>query len=402
MKRTSGRDRSKTRAWRPATQMVRGGTWRSEAMETSEALFLTQSYTYDRAEDAAARFRGELDGYTYTRLQNPTVAMLEERLCLLEGAEAARCTASGMAAMTAALLSLVSAGDHVVASRAMFGSCRWLVDTLLPRLGVATTIVDGPDTAAWAAARRPTTRAFFLETPGNPTLDIVDLPAVAALAHDAGAKLIVDNVFATPLFQKPLELCADIVAYSLTKHVDGQGRVLGGALLCAEQLMTETVLPFLRNTGPTLSAFNAWIMLKGLETLPLRVRAQAASALAIAEHLEGKGLQPRYPYLASHPQAALARQQMTGGGTVITFEVPGGQDAAFALLNALEIIDISNNLGDSRSMITHPWTTTHSGLPEATRADMGITGGLLRLSVGLEDVQDLQDDLDQALAVALG
>jgi O-succinylhomoserine sulfhydrylase len=397
MKRTTGMDRAATQHWRPATQAVRAGTWRSDALEMSEALYLTQGYTYDCAEDAEARFKGELEGYTYSRLQNPTVAMLEERLCLLEGAEAARATASGMAAMTAALLALVQAGDHVVAARAMFGSCRWLVDTLLPRFGVATTVVDGPDTQAWARARQPNTKAFFLETPGNPTLDIIDLQSVADLAHDSGAKLIVDNVFATPIFQKPMRFGADIVAYSLTKHVDGQGRVLGGVVLSDAALMHDQVLPFLRNTGPTLSAFNAWVLLKGLETLDLRVRAQAQAALLLAQHLEAKGLRARYPYLPSHPQAALARAQMQGGGTVITFEL-ADKAQAFAFLNALKIIDISNNLGDSRSMITHPATTTHSALSDETRQQMGITSGMLRFSVGLEDVADLQEDIDQALA----
>jgi O-succinylhomoserine sulfhydrylase len=397
MKRTTGRDRDRTRRWRPATQAIRGGTLRSDQLEMSEAIFATSGYVYDCAEDAAARFKGELPGFTYSRLSNPTVAMLEERLCLIEGAEACRATASGMAAMTAALLCQLNAGDHVVAGKTMFGSCRWLVDSLLPRFGIETTVVDGPDTAAWAAARRPNTKVFFLETPGNPLLDIIDLAAVIPLAHEAGARVVVDNVFATPIFQRPLELGADVVAYSLTKHVDGQGRVLGGAVLGSQAFVADTLLPFLRNTGPTLSAFNAWVLLKGLETLDLRVRKMAASAQTVAEHLAARGLDVLYPGLPSHPQHALAMRQMSAGGTVMALRLPGASAEAFALLNALELIDISNNLGDSRSMITHPWTTTHSGLPEDTRRAMGITEGLVRLSVGLEDPADLTDDLDQAL-----
>lgn len=375
---------------------------RSEFGETSEALFLTSGYAYDCAEDAAARFRGEQDGMTYSRLQNPTVQMLEHRLALLEGAEAARCTASGMAAMTAALLSQLRAGDHVVAAKAMFGSCRWLVDELLPRFGVATTIVDGTDTEAWRHAIRPETKLFFFETPANPTLDIVDLKAVSDIAHAAGLKVVVDNAFASPILQRPMEFGADVVAYSATKMMDGQGRVLAGAVLGTEDFILNTLLPFTRNTGPTLSAFNAWVVLKGLETLELRVMRQSENALKVASFLEARVPRILYPNLASHPQHALAMQQMSAGGTILSIYLDGGRKQAHGLLDALELIDISNNIGDSRSLMTHPASTTHAGLSEDTRMDMGITEGMLRLSVGLEDPDDLIADLDQALkAVAL-
>lgn len=400
MKRNSGMDRRHSLGWRPATQAVRGGNQRSGHDETAEALFLTSGYSYDTAETVAARFRGDAPGYTYSRLSNPTVTMFEERMALVEGAEACRATASGMAAMTAAILSIVKAGDHVVAARAMFGSCRWLVDTLLPRFGVETTVVDGADTAQWAAARRPNTVLFFLETPGNPTLDICDIAALSALAHDCGARVLVDNVFATPVLQKPLELGADIVAYSATKHIDGQGRVLGGAVLGSEDYVIGELLPFLRNTGPTLSAFNAWVLLNGLVTLDMRVRQMARNAQQIAEHLHARGLRTLFPGLPGHPGHALAMSQMQAGGTILSLEVEGGQAAAFALLDALELIDISNNVGDARTLMTHPATTTHFGLAEADRLAIGVTGGLLRLSVGLEDVADLIEDLDQALARA--
>lgn len=397
MKRDTGHRRDITRTWRPATQAVRGGTLRSEFGETSEPIYLTSGYSYDCAEDAAARFRGEQQGMTYSRLQNPTVAMLEERLSLLEGAEAARATATGMAAMTAALLCQLSAGDHVIAGRALFGSCRWLVDSLLPRFGIETTVVDGRDTDAWARARRPNTRLFFLETPANPTLDIVDIRAVADIAHDAGAVVVVDNVFATPVLQRPLELGADIVAYSATKHMDGQGRVLAGAVLGPATFVNDTLLPFLRNTGPTLSPFNAWVVLKGLETLDLRVRRMSDNGLAVARALDGRVPALLYPALPSFPQHNLAMRQMTAGGNIMSLFVDGGRARAHALLDALELIDISNNIGDARSLMTHPASTTHSGLSEEARADMGITEGMLRLSVGLEDAADLIDDLDQAL-----
>lgn len=397
MKKHSGHDRNITKNWRPATQLIRGGTRRTNQDETSEALFLTSGFAYDAAEIAEARFKGEDDGFTYSRLSNPTVAMFEERMALIEGAEAARATASGMAAMTAALLCQLQAGDHVVAARAAFGSCRWLVETQLPRFGVETTLVDGRDVDAWAAARRPNTKLFFLETPANPTLDIVDLPKVAELAHDSGAKVVVDNVFATPILQKPLELGADIVAYSATKHIDGQGRVLGGVILGEEAFVQDTLMPFLRNTGPTLSPFNAWVLLKGLETLDLRVRAMARNAQQVAEFLEKRVPKLLYPGLDSFAQKELAARQMQSGGTIMSFFVEGGRDQAFKLMNALQLVDISNNIGDSRSLITHPASTTHQGLSEEARLELGITDGMLRLSIGLEDPQDIIADLDEAL-----
>ena len=396
MKRATGHDRAVTATWHPATQAVRGGTLRSEFGETSEAIFLTSGYAYDTAEEAAARFRGERPGMTYTRLQNPTNMMLEERLCLLEGGEACRVTATGMAAMSTALLSHLSAGDHLVAGRALFGSCRVLVDTILPRFGIETTTVDGRDPAAWAAARRPNTRAFFLETPSNPTLDLVDIAAVAAIAHDAGALVVVDNAFASPVLQRPFDFGADVVCHSATKHMDGQGRVMAGAVLGTEQWINDTYLAMARHTGPVLSAFNAWVVLKSLETLDLRVRRANDNAAAVAAALEHRVPRLLYPGLASHPQHDLAMRQMTGGGTIIALFV-AGRPAAHALLDALELIDISNNLGDSRSLMTHPASTTHASVPAAVREEMGITEGMLRLSVGLEDARDIIADLDQAL-----
>ncbi|MFC3713508.1 O-succinylhomoserine sulfhydrylase [Sphingoaurantiacus capsulatus] len=397
MKRSTGQDRSITRHWRPATQAVRGGTARSDFGETSEAIFLTSGYCYDEAEEAAARFRGERPGMTYSRLQNPTVQMLEERLCLLEGAEACRAQATGMAAMTAALMSTLSAGDHLVAGRAAFGSCRVLVDSILPRFGVETTVVDGGDLDAWAKARKPNTKAFFFETPANPTLDIIDMQAVCDLAHDAGALAIVDNAFASPVLQRPLEFGADVVAYSATKLMDGQGRVLAGAVLGSEQWMNDTLLAFTRHTGPNLSPFNAWVVLKSLETLDLRVRRQNDNATEVARFLETRLPRLLYPGLESHPQHALAMKQMTGGGTILALFVDGGRPQAHALLDALQLIDISNNVGDSRSLMTHPASTTHASVTAEAREEMGITEGMLRLSVGLEDPADLIDDLDQAL-----
>ena len=397
MKRNTGQDRSVTDTWRPATQAVRGGTARSEYGETSEALFLSSGYAYDCAADAAARFAGEQVGMTYSRLQNPTVEMLEQRIALMEGAEAARCMASGMAAMTAALLCQLSAGDHVVAARAMFGSCRWLTDTLLPRFGIEVTIVDGRETAAWRAAIRPETKLFFFETPANPTLDIVDLAAVCAIARDTGVTTIVDNAFATAALQRPLEHGADIVAYSATKMMDGQGRVLAGAVVGTNKFILETLLPFTRNTGPTLSPFNAWVVLKGLETLDLRIRRQSANALEVARSIERRVPRLLYPDLPSHPQHNLARRQMEAGGTIVSLFLDGGRKQAHGLLDALQLVDISNNIGDSRSLMTHPASTTHSGLSEEARTQMGITEGMLRLSVGLEDPIDVIADFDQAL-----
>ncbi|OSZ65382.1 O-succinylhomoserine sulfhydrylase [Sphingomonas sp. IBVSS1] len=400
MKRTAGQNPEIVKRWRPATQMVRGGTMRTEVGETSEAIFMTSGYCYDNAEEAAARFRGERPGMTYSRLQNPTVEMLEQRIALIEGAEAARATASGMAAMTGMLLSTLSAGDHLVAGRALFGSCRVLVDTILPRFGIETTTVDARDTDAWARARRPNTKAFFLETPTNPGLDLCDIRAIADIAHDAGALVMVDNAFASPIVQKPLELGADIVAYSATKLMDGQGRVLAGAVCGSAQWMNDTYLAFARHTGPNLSPFNAWVVLKSLETLDLRVRRQCDNALKVAQFLEGRVPRLVYPGLASHPQHDLAMRQMKAGGTIIAMHLDGGRPQAQALLDGLSIIDISNNLGDSRSLMTHPASTTHASVSDAVREEMGITEGMLRLSIGLEDPDDLIEDLDQALKEA--
>jgi O-succinylhomoserine sulfhydrylase len=397
MKRTTGQNREITRKWAPATQAVRGGTARSEWGETSEALFLTSGYAYDCAADAADRFSGEQDGMTYSRLQNPTVEMLEHRIALMEGAEAARCTATGMAAMTAALLCQLETGDHVVAGRALFGSCRWLTDTLLPKFGIATTTVDGRDSELWKQAIRPETKVFFFETPANPTMDIVDLEAVCALAREHGIITVVDNAFATPALQKPMEFGADVVAYSATKMMDGQGRVLAGAVCGTDEFILDTLLPFTRNTGPTLSAFNAWVVLKGLETLDLRIRKQSENALKVGRFLEPRVAKILHPGLASHPQHNLAMAQMNACGPIFSFFVDGGRSQAHGLLDALELIDISNNIGDSRSLMTHPASTTHSGLEESVRNEMGIDEGMIRINVGLEDPDDVIADLDAAL-----
>lgn len=400
MKRTTGQDRTITRNWRPATQAVRGGTARSEFGETSEALFLTSGYSYDKAGDAAARFAGEQQGMTYSRLQNPTVEMLEERIALLEGAEACRTMASGMAAMTAALLCQLEQGDHVVAGRALFGSCRWLTDTLLPKFGIETTVVDARDAQQFADAARPNTKVFFFETPSNPTMDVVDLKAVCGIARERGIVSVVDNAFATPALQRPMEFGADVVAYSATKMMDGQGRVLAGAVTGTSAFINDVLLPFTRNTGPTLSAFNAWVVLKGLETLDLRIRRQSENALAVGRFLETRVPRINHPGLPSHPQHALAMAQMDAAGPIFSFEVDGGRTQAHALLDALALIDISNNIGDSRSLMTHPASTTHASVAEDKRVEMGIGEGLLRLNVGLEDPQDLIEDLDQALTAA--
>jgi len=400
MKRFTGQDRSITSKWRPATQAVRGGTARSEFGETSEALFLTSGYAYDCAGDAAARFAGDQAGMTYSRLQNPTVEMLEQRIALLEGAEACRATASGMAAMTAALLCQLSAGDHVVAGRALFGSCRWLTDTLLPKFGIETTIVDARDADRFADASKANTKLWFFETPANPTMDVVDLKAVCGLARDRGIVSVVDNAFATPALQRPMEFGADVVAYSATKMMDGQGRVLAGAVCGTEDFITNTLLPFTRNTGPTLSAFNAWVVLKGLETLSLRIRKQSENALEVGRFLEARVPRINHPGLPSHPQHTLAMTQMDMTGPIFSFEVDDGRAQAHALLDALALIDISNNIGDSRSLMTHPASTTHSSVAEEKRLEMGVTEGMLRLNVGLEDPVDLIDDLDQALRAA--
>ena len=387
--------------WSPETVLVHGGTLRSQFGETSEAMFLTQSFVYDTAEQAEARFKDEDPGFIYSRFSNPTTGMFEERMRQLEGAEAARATATGMAAVTSALLCFLKAGDHIVAARAMFGSCLYVAQDLCPRFGIACTLVDGRDTAAWQRAIRPNTRALFFETPANPTLDLVDIAAVSEIAHAAGALVIVDNVFATPLMQKPLKLGADIVVYSATKHIDGQGRCLGGVILCSQQFLKDHLHTFLRQTGPALSPFNAWVLLKGLETLPLRVRAQSETAAKLADHLAGQpGLKVLYLGRPDYPQAALAKRQMSGFGTLVTFEIGGGKAAAFRFLNALKLIRISNNLGDAKSLITHPPTTTHQRLKPEARAELGISDGMVRLSVGLEAHADLVADIDQALAAS--
>lgn len=403
MKKTTGMDRAATASWRPATRALRGGTWRSEHGETSEALFLTSGYTYDDAQTVADRFAGTAQGMTYSRLQNPTVAMLEERIALMEGAEACRTQASGMAAMTAALLCQLSAGDHVVAARAAFGSCRWLVDTLLPKFGIETTVIDSADNAAWEAAIRPNTKVFFFETPANPTLDVVDMAHVCGLARAHGITTVVDNAFASPVLQRPMEFGADVVAYSATKLMDGQGRVLAGAICASQQWIDEVLMPFQRNTGPTISAFNAWVVLKGLETLPFRARLQSENAVALGQFLEPRvqaaGGHLLHPGLPSHPRHALATAQMDATGPIFALDV-GTRARAFALLDALRLIDISNNIGDARSLMCHPASTTHAGLTDEARAAMGVTEGLLRINVGLEDIADLTEDMDQALAAA--
>ncbi|GAB0119429.1 O-succinylhomoserine sulfhydrylase [Acidisoma sp. 7E03] len=383
---------------RPASLLVHGGTIRSNFGETSEALFLTSGFVYDSAEQAEQTFLGEVEHFQYSRFGNPTVQMLESRLAMLEGAEACRVTATGMAAVSSAMLSHLKAGDRVVAARALFGSCHWIVSTLLPRYGIETVFVDGGDLGAWKAALATPTQLVLLETPSNPMLDIVDLQAVAELAHASGTIVVVDNVFATPLLQKPLELGADVVVYSCTKHIDGQGRVLGGAVLGTKKWVEEVLQPFVRNTGPALSPFNAWLLLKGLETLRLRVDTSCRSAEAVARFLEGHPKVSRtfYPTLESHPQRDLALRQMSAGGTLVTFDL-GTKDAAFTVLNRLGLIAISNNLGDSKSLITHPATTTHMRVGEEERARLGIGPGVVRLSIGLEDPQDLIEDLAQAL-----
>ncbi|MCA1297921.1 O-succinylhomoserine sulfhydrylase [Stappia indica] len=386
--------------WRPATALVHGGTTRSAFGETSEAMFLTQGFVYDSAEAAEARFNGDDPGFVYSRYANPTVAMFEARIAALEGAEAARATASGMAAVNLAMLASCKAGDHVVAARALFGSCRYIVETLLPRFGVSSTLVDGTDLDAWKAAIRPETVACFLESPTNPTLEVIDIAAVAEMAHAVGARLIVDNVFATPIWQSPLKLGADVVVYSATKHIDGQGRCLGGVVLSDEEWIADEVMPLMKHTGPALSPFNAWVLLKGLETLPVRVERQTQSAARLADLLADHPAVQRliYPGRDDHPQAELARRQMGAGSTMIAFELAAGKEAAFRFANALRIVQLSNNLGDAKSLVTHPATTTHQSLTDEARAELGISDGLLRFSVGLEDVEDLAEDLAGALA----
>jgi O-succinylhomoserine sulfhydrylase len=379
---------------------VQGGVERSNFGETAEALFLTSGFVYDSAEQAEATFTGEVQHFQYSRIANPTVSMLESRLALIEGAEACRCTATGMAAVHAALLSHLKAGDRVVASRALFGSCHWIVSTLLPRYGITTSFVDGADLAQWRQALATPAALVLLESPSNPMLEIVDLAAVSRLAHAAGALVVVDNVFATPLLQQPLKLGADVVVYSCTKHIDGQGRVLGGAVLGTRKWVEEVLQPFVRNTGPAMSAFNAWLLLKGLETLALRVNAASSTAAEIADYLAAQPGIARvwYPTRADHPQRELAMAQMSAGGTMVIFEVKGGKPAAFRLMNAMRLVRVSNNLGDSKSLATHPATTTHMKIGAEERARLGITDGVIRLSVGLEDVRDITADLARGLA----
>ncbi len=397
-------EKTRRAAWQPATQLVHEGTLRSGFGETSEAIFVNSGYVYDSAEQAEARFRGDEDGYVYSRYANPTVSMFEARMCALEGAEAARGTASGMAAVAASLLCHLKAGDHVVSARALFGSCRYVVEDLLPRYGITSTLIDGRDLAAWEAAVQSNTRAFFFETPTNPVLELVDIEAVTAIAKEAGALTIVDNVFATPLGQRPIALGADIVVYSATKHIDGQGRCLGGVVLGPAEFIDESLHTFLKHTGPSLSPFNAWVMLKGLETLPLRVARHNETAAKIADFLGERPEVARvfYPGRVDHPQHELAKRQMKDGGPMVAFEVKGGKAAAFDILNALEIFRISNNLGDAKSLATHPATTTHQRLTDETRAELGIFDNTVRLSIGLEDAGDLGADLDQALTSAKG
>ena len=387
----------------PQTNLVRGGLKRSGHGETSEAIWLTSGYVYADAEEARDRFKGDAEGYIYSRYGNPTVAMFEERLALLEGAEACKATASGMSAVFAALMCQLKAGDHVVSSQVLFGSCHYIVNDLLPRYGIETTLVDGRDHGAWKAAMRENTRCVFFETPANPTLECIDIEAVSKIAHSVGARVVVDNVFATPLLQKPIPLGADVIAYSATKHIDGQGRCLGGAILGTKEFIDDELTPFYRHTGPSMSPFNAWVLLKGLETLDLRVQRQCDNALAIATALAAhpKVKTTLYPELPDFPQRELVKAQMERGGTVVAFEIAsedgGARDAAFRFLNALNLIDISNNLGDSKSLITHPATTTHQRFAEEDREKAGITEGLVRLSVGLEHVGDLKADLATAL-----
>jgi len=384
----------------PETRLIHAGTMRSQFGETSEALFLTQGHVYDDAAQAEGRFLNTDPGFQYGRLGNPTTAMLESRMAAFEGAETCRATATGMAAVTAAVMAPLRAGDHVVAASALFGSCRYIIEDHLPRYGIASTLVEGTDVEAWRRAVRPNTKLFFLESPANPTLEVIDIAAVAEVAKAAGALLVVDNVFATPLFQRPLALGADIVVYSATKHIDGQGRCLGGLILGSKAVIEADIQNFLRQTGPSLSPFNAWVMLKALETLPLRVARQAESADKVADWLERQAKPTRviFPGRADHPQAAIVARQMSGPSTMIAFEVPGGKDGAYRLLDACRLIRISNNLGDAKSLIVHPATTTHQRFTPEVRAAMGVSDGLIRLSIGLEHADDLIADLEQALA----
>jgi len=387
--------------WRARTQAVRGGQIRTNFQETAEALFMTSAYAYDAPEEAEARFKGEAEGYTYTRYGNPTVSVFEARMAALEGAPCARATASGMAAVSAVFLSALRQGDHIVAAKAMFGACRYVIEDILPRFGITNTIVDGTDVAQWERAITPHTKMLFLETPANPTLAIADLKAVAEIADKSGARLVVDNAFASPALQRPMDFGAHIVVHSSTKYIDGQGRAMGGVILCREDFLNDHLQIYLRNTGPVISPFNAWLHLKSLETLSLRMAAHCEGASKVADFLAQQKNVRRvlYPFREDHPQQSLARAQMSGGGGMVTFEVEGGKDGAFAIEKALKLIDICNNLGDSKSLLTHPATTTHSRLSPEARADLGVTDGMLRLSVGLEDPDDLCDDLEQALTL---
>jgi len=388
--------------WRRRTQAVRGGQVRTSFQETCEPLIFTAGYAYEQAEEAEARFKGESPGYQYSRLANPTVTMFEDRMALLEGAPVARATATGMAAVSSVFLGSLKTGDHVVSANALFGSCRYVMENVLSRFGIETSFVDGSDLDAWEAAMRPQTKLLFLETPSNPTLQIMDIAAVAKIAESRGARLIVDNAFASPALQRPMELGAHVVVHSSTKFIDGQGRALGGMILCKEDFLEENLQQYLRNTGPAISPFNAWLHLKSLETLELRMKQHCENAQKVADFLAGQKKVTRvlYPFRADHPQHNLAKAQMDGGGGVVSFEVAGGKPAVFRLANALQLIDISNNLGDSKSLITHPETTTHQKMTPEVRASAGITSGLVRLSVGLEDADDLCEDLEQALKVA--
>jgi len=388
--------------YRHETRLVHAGALRSQFGETSEAIFLTQGFIYDSAEQCEARFKGEDPGFLYSRFSNPNISMFERRMIELEGAEAARATATGMAAVTTAILAPLKAGDHVVAAKAMFGSCRYVVEDLLPRYGIQSTLVDGLDLEQWKKAIRPNTKTCFLESPTNPTLDVLDISAIAEIAHQGGARLIVDNVFATPIWQSPLSLGADVVVYSATKHIDGQGRCLGGIILSSEAFIAEHIHNFMRQTGPSMSPFNAWVLLKGLETLAVRVRAQTETAAKVADALASHPKISRliYPGRADHPQAAVVKKQMRSGSTLIGFEVKGGKAAAFRCLNALQISRISNNLGDAKSLVTHPATTTHQRLPPEARAELGISEGFIRFSAGLEHADDLIEDFAAALEKA--
>ncbi len=387
------------RNWRPQTRLVRGGTRRTEFDETNEAIFMTSGFVYDSAEQAEAAFKNEIERFIYSRYGNPTNEMFQDRLALLEGAEACRATASGMAAVFASMACFLKAGDHVVGSRALFGSCQFILTEILPGWGIEVDIVDGAELDQWKRALSRPTAAVFMETPSNPGLEIIDLPAVAEMAHKAGAKVIVDNVFASPILQKPLQLGADVVVYSTTKHIDGQGRVMGGAILSTEEFVNEKLSPFYRHTGPSMSPFNAWVLLKSLETLDLRVERHCRNATEVAEFLEARGEPTRvlYPGLASHPQHELAKKQMSDFGSVVCLDLGGSKERAFRFMNAMKIFDVSNNLGDAKSLSTHPATTTHQRISAEERAHLGITDGFVRLSIGLEDVEDLKEDIAQAL-----